>query len=99
MIFYYFNIELFQLGESFVSNTWSLDQLPGEEEEQNKENTGKGKTSKDRHEATSSDNTCTSEDDDASSSVTITSPRISEHPPAQITESNRPPIGKRHKPT
>ena len=86
-------LEIFQLGESFVSNTWSLDQLPGEEE-QNKDNHGKETTTKDGHEAILNDNTFTSEDEDASSSVTITSPRISEHPPTQTTESGRPAIGK-----
>ena len=90
-----FLLELFRLGESFVSNTWPADQLPGEGEP-NTDDLEKVSLKKNRHDAVASgENTCTSEDEeeDASSSVTITSPRVSEHPPMQTIEINRPPIG------
>ena len=91
-----FLLELFRLGESFVSNTWPVDQQPSEEEP-NTDNVEKVVLKKNRHDAVASgENTCTSEDDeeDVSSSVTITSPRVSEHPPTQTVEINKPPIGK-----
>ena len=44
--------------------------------------------------ADSSDNIDTSEDEDASSSVTVTSPRVSENPSNLKPELNKPPIGK-----
>ena len=41
----------------------------------------------------SSDNIETSEEEDASSSVTITSPRATDHPSTLKTDLNKPPIG------
>ena len=92
-------LELFQFGESFVSNTWPLEPQMGEDNKrkENVEPQASNITTTQNEVSASGDgeNTFTSEEEeDASSSVTITSPRVTDHPPILKVESNKPPIGK-----
>ena len=81
------------MGESFVSNSWPTDPPTIE--------VGEGPTKRQVSDTApnisvgdSSDDIETS-DEDASSSVTITSPRVSEHPSTLKKDMNKPPIGKK----
>ena len=89
---FYLRLGLFRLGESFVSTSWPADPPTIEVDD--------GSTKKQMLDISpnevigdSSDNIETSEEEDASSSVTITSPRASDHPSTMKTELNKPPIG------
>ena len=89
---FYLRLGLFRLGESFVSTSWPADPPTIEVDD--------GSTKKQMLDISpnevigdSSDNIETSEEEDASSSVTITSPRATEHPSTLKTELNKPPIG------
>ena len=81
--------ELFQLGESFVSSKWSFDQIGDADRKDNIENDTQEENS--ASENGEKGNTCSS--DDASSSVTITSPRVTDEPLVVTGEPNKPLIG------
>ena len=81
------------MGESFVSSSWPADPptIAVDEGSIRKQTLD---MSTNEAVGDSSDNIETSDDEDASSSVTITSPRISVHPSTLKPEMNKPPIGQ-----
>ena len=89
---FYLCLGLFRLGESFVSTSWPTDP-PTIEVDEGSTKTQLLDISSNEVIGDSSDNIETSEEEDASSSVTITSPRATEHPSTLKTELNKPPIG------
>ena len=90
MIILFYFTELFQLGKSFISNAWHLDQGDGKQKKPEAAVISQKSSTSNGSENIGDSST---DDDDASSSVTVTSPQVTDNPSTDSSKQCKPPIG------